>query len=107
MRRPAVPKPGVYNPDDYPHPGAALLTELEEIGLSQRTFAKYIGVSEDVIQGLCSCQIAMTPVLACKIGCALGSRPREWMELQINYDLVRVDEAEYKSIKPLGEYSDS
>ncbi len=91
-----------YNPEEFPHPGEVLAKELEEIGLSQPGFARYLGVPAAEIEGVCAQSRAMDARLACKISRALGSSPRRWMELQINHDLVRVDKSEYESIRELG-----
>ena len=91
-----------YNPDDYPHPGSVLLTELEDIGFSQNGFARYIGVEPSVIEGLCSEQAELTAILALRIARALGTSPRKWLELQMNYSLVHTPKEEYDHIKPLG-----
>lgn len=94
---------GQYNPNDYPHPGEVLLKELEEIGFSQRGFARYIDVPPEDIEALCSKRASMTALLAIKISRALGGGPRKWVELQMSYDLVRVDSSLYEHIRPLGE----
>ncbi len=91
-----------YKEEDFPHPGEVLRKELEEIGLSHAGLARYIGSDAETITQLCQCQIEMTPVIACKIARALGTSPRQWLELQINYNLARVDKNQYESIKPLG-----
>jgi len=92
-----------YDPVDYPHPGQELLTELESIGLSMRAFAHYIGEKAEVVSELCAGNIPMTALLACKVSRALGGGPMKWMQMQVNYDLVRVDTVLYDSIKTLGE----
>ena len=91
-----------YDPKDYPHPGKVLLSELEEIGLSQGTLAKYISVSPDLIEGVVAGKKSMTALLACKLSAALGGGPRKWMELQVNHDLTRVPASEYETIRQLG-----
>ncbi len=91
-----------YNPEDYPHPGKALLTELEDLGFSQAGFARYVGVSTEDIVELCSQSCSLSATLACKISRALGTTPRQWLELQLNYDLARVPKDDYEQIKPLG-----
>lgn len=91
-----------YNPADHPHPGKMLLAELEDLGLSQRALAHYLGVRSDEIGDVCSGKTGMTASLACKLSRALGGSPRKWMEAQMNHDLVRVDKSEYENIKALG-----
>jgi len=92
----------VYDPKDFPHPGKALLAELEDIGLSMGTLAKYIGASPELIAEVISGQASMSPALACKISAALGGAPRKWLEMQMNHDLARVDKSEYENIVLLG-----
>lgn len=91
-----------YNPEDYPHPGEVLLLELEEIGLSQKAFAHFIQEDADLISDICSQKTAMTAVVALKTARALGSSPRKWLELQMNYDLVNTDKSLYENIRQLG-----
>ncbi len=91
-----------YDPKDFPHPGKVLSTELEEIGLSAGTLARYISAAPDLVTGVLSEKLPMTPTLACKISAALGGGPRKWMELQMNHDLARVDKSEYSGIARLG-----
>ena len=91
-----------YDPKDFPHPGKVLSAELEEIGLSVGTLAKYISAPVDLVSGVLGEKLAMTPILACKISAALGGGPRKWLELQMNHDLARVEKSEYSSIARLG-----
>ena len=91
-----------YDPKDYPHPGAALMEELKEIGLSQRAFAHFLGVKDDEIYDLCRGASDMTASLALKISRALGGSPRKWLEMQMNYSLVNVPKEEYEGIRQLG-----
>ncbi len=91
-----------YNPDDYPHPGEVLLTELEEIGISQRAFAHFISYNKDDLVSVCAGSLNVSPTLACKLGRALGTPPRKWLELQMHHDLARVDTREYEDIRQLG-----
>ena len=89
-------------PTEHPHPGQALLSELEDLGFSQAGFARYIGVPPEAVVELCKKQAPITATLACKIGRALGTTPMQWLELQLNYDLAQVDKDEYEHIKQLG-----
>ena len=93
---------GRYNPAEHPHPGEALLAELEEIGFSQRGFARYIDVPPEDIEALCSKSSPMTALLALKVSRALGGSPRRWLELQMNFDLLRIDPSNYDAIRPRG-----
>jgi addiction module HigA family antidote len=91
-----------YDPDNYPHPGEALLIELEDIGLSQRAFAHYLGVKQEAIENVIRGVEPMSAVLACKISRALGGGPKKWIDMQVNHDLARVDIREYEDIVQLG-----
>jgi addiction module HigA family antidote len=91
-----------YDPKDFPHPGKALLAELEDIGLSMGNLARFISADPALVSAVISGEAAMTPTLACKLSAALGGGPRKWLEMQMNHDLARVDEAEYKGIRRLG-----
>lgn len=91
-----------FNPEDHPHPGEMLLAELEELGLSQRALAHYIGVRPEMLSEICSKKTGMNATIACKLSRALGGSPRKWLEAQMNYDLLQVEKSEYESIKTLG-----
>lgn len=92
-----------YNPDDYPFAGEVLLDKLDELGISQETLAAHIGVPTDDIVKLCSGRAKMTATLACKLSRAFGGRPKEWMDVQNNWDLVHVPKREYEEIQPLAQ----
>ncbi|MCB0335637.1 MAG: HigA family addiction module antidote protein [Bdellovibrionales bacterium] len=91
-----------YKKEDYPHPGKVLLENLDDIGLSQKAFAHYLGVDADVISDICRGVSDMTAPMALKIARALGTSPRQWLELQMNYSLVNTPKEEYEHIRQLG-----
>jgi len=91
------------------HPGEHLKEMLEELGLSQRTFARQIGVSPMRISHLINGSRPVTAELAILIGKAFGQTPQFWMNLQTNYDLKAAEKslaARLPSLVPLFEHKD-
>jgi antitoxin HigA-1 len=62
------------------HPGLFLAEILHELHISQAQFARSIGVARPV-----------TAELALLFGRALGQSPQYWLNLQVDYDLKRVE----------------
>ncbi len=83
------------------HPGEVLQDELEELNISPQTLADHIDVSVNVIVDLCSGQQNIDAPMAMRLSRALGASPQFWLNLQNNWELSQLDEAEYKDIKPV------
>ena len=69
------------------HPGEHLAEFLEELGISQYRLAKAIGAPPIRINDIVHCRRSITADTALKIGCALGTTPEFWLNLQRMYDL--------------------
>jgi addiction module HigA family antidote len=69
------------------HPGEFLAETLEELGFSQASFARTIGVSPMRISHLIKGARPVTAELALLFGRAFDQSPQYWLNLQADYDL--------------------
>lgn len=69
------------------HPGAFLAETLEELRVSQATFARALGVSPMRISHVIKGARPVTAELALLFGRALDQSPQYWLNLQADYDL--------------------
>ncbi len=87
------------------HPGVMLKDAyLDEMGMTPETFALHIGVAPEIIAGLCRESVPVTPELAMRLGRALGTGARIWLNAQQNYDYAQAvrqlrDSGEIKEIE--------
>ena len=73
------------------HPGEILLEEfLNPLGLSQVAFAAHISVPVQRINEIVRGKRGVTPETAWLFSEAFGTTPEFWLNLQANYDLVRL-----------------
>jgi len=77
MRRP-IPNP-------IP-PGQGIKEELKSRGISQKEFAKIIGMQPSHLNELIKGKLTITENLAAKLESALGIPANYWLTLQANYD---------------------
>lgn len=75
------------------HPGLFLLEILQEIGVSQASFARAISVSPMRISHVVHGTRPVTAELALLFGRALGQTPQYWLNLQAAYDLKTAEAA--------------
>lgn len=83
------------------HPGAVLLDELEEVGLTQSALAKHIGVLPKTINEICRGKRGISAEMAMKLSRALGGSPQFWLNLQNNWELSQLHEASFQNIAPI------
>ncbi len=69
------------------HPGVFLKEILDDLGMSQNTFAHAIGVSPMRISHVINGSRPVTAELAVLFGKVFGQTPTYWMNLQTSYDL--------------------
>jgi len=81
------------------HPGEVLQDELEEIGLTQSTLAKHIGVLPKTVNEICRGKRGISAEMAMKLSKALGGSPQFWLNLQNNWDISQLDETVFEDIK--------
>jgi addiction module HigA family antidote len=85
------------------HPGEYVREILDELALTQTTFAEAIGVSPVRVSHLLRGDRPVTAELALRLGRALRQSPQYWLNLQNTYDL-KVAKAEMKeSLKAVRE----
>ncbi len=73
------------------HPGEVLLEEfLVPMDVSQVAFAAHIGVPVQRVNEIVRGKRGVTPETAWLFAEALGTSPEFWLNLQSNYDLVRL-----------------
>ncbi len=91
------------NPEPI-HPGEHLAEFIEELGISQYRLAKTIGVPPVRINAIIKRRRSITADTALRFGCALGTTPEFWLNLQRMYDLdVARAETDVSGIEPLFE----
>ena len=75
------------------HPGSTLLAELEERGISQKEFAKQIGMQATHLNELIHGKRNITMQVADKLQEALGISSQIWvnMQTQYNYDVKELE----------------
>lgn len=75
------------------HPGEVLAAELEERGISQKSFAEQIGMRPSHLSELINGKRNVTMAIADKLQEALGIDAQSWMNLQIqyNYDIKKAE----------------
>jgi addiction module HigA family antidote len=83
------------------HPGAVLIDELEERGLTQSALAHHIGVLSKTINEICRAKRRISAETAVKLSMALGASPQFWLNLQKNWELSQVQRKSIGKIKPI------
>ncbi|MFN7054620.1 HigA family addiction module antitoxin [Hyphomonas sp.] len=86
------------------HPGEILDEEfLKPMGLSARRFAEAIRVPANRVTRLINGQVNVTADTALRLSRALRTTPEFWLNLQVQYDLQSVEDADgYEDIVPVG-----
>jgi addiction module HigA family antidote len=87
------------------HPGAILREDiLPELSITQGEFAKRLGVSRRTVNELINERRPITPDMAIRLSCLVGSTPATWLKMQQTVDLWEVDHTDikqYANIKKL------
>lgn len=86
------------------HPGIFLKEILDELGVSQNTFAHAVGVSPMRISHVINGSRPVTAELAMLFGKVFGHTPSYWMNLQTSYDLKTVEKVmvqRMRQVQPL------
>jgi len=73
------------------HPGAFLKEALEELGATQASFARAVGVSAMRISHVVKGARPVTAEMALRFARAFGQSPQYWLNLQAAYDLKRAE----------------
>ena len=64
------------------HPGEVISDVLEDIGMTQTSFAEVLGVYRRTVNEIVQGRRAITVDMAIRIGKALGNGPQLWLNLQ-------------------------
>ncbi len=81
------------------HPGEFLREALEDLALSQASFAEAIGISPMRVSHVVKGTRPVTAELALLFGRAFGQTPQYWLTLQADYDLKSVGKAMVKRLR--------
>ncbi len=73
------------------HPGEILKDELDELGVSQTTFAREIDVPPNRISQIIAGKRSVTSDTALRFGHWFGVDPQFWLNLQSQYDLAEAE----------------
>jgi addiction module HigA family antidote len=69
------------------HPGEVISDVLEDIGMTQTSFAEVLGVSRRTVNEIVQGRRPITVDMAIRIGKALGNGPQLWLNLQQKVDI--------------------
>ena len=83
------------------HPGEYLKEMLEELEVSQSSFANTIGVSSMRISHVVNGARPVTAELALLFGKAFGQSPEYWLNLQMAFDLANARNAASHRLRKL------
>ena len=91
----------MFNP---PHPGEILKEDyLTPLRITQKEFAKHIGVARKTISAIINEKSGISPDMAVRFAKALDTTPEFWLNLQTSYDLWHVESSskEHNKIKKI------
>jgi addiction module HigA family antidote len=80
------------------HPGEILQELLEQNSLTQSELARHLHVTQTKINEICRGKRGITPDMAMKLGKAFGQSALFWLNLQKNWELSQLNEADYADI---------
>ena len=85
------------------HPGTILREDvLPALGMTQKEFANWIGVSRLTVSEILNEKRTITPDMAMRLGKALGNGPQIWLRMQQTLDLWELaQQNKYQWIKTL------
>ena len=83
------------------HPGAVLLDELSERGITQSALATHLGIFPKTINEICRGKRGISAEMAVRLAMALGATPQFWLNLQTNWELSQVRRRRLKRVKPM------
>jgi len=83
------------------HPGEILQELLEQNQITQSVLARRLHVTQAKINEICRGKRGITPDMAMKLGKAFDQSASFWLNLQKNWELSQLDEADYIDITPI------
>ena len=84
-----------------PHPGHTIRNMLNELGLSVTGAAKALGVNRQTLNNLVNEHNGVSPEMALRLEAVFGSTADAWLQMQVNYDISKVREAQDQITKGL------
>ena len=84
-----------------PHPGHTIRNMLNELGLSITGAAKALGVNRQTLNNLVNEHNGVSPEMALRLEAVFGSTADAWLQMQVNYDISKVREAQDQITKGL------
>ena len=73
------------------HPGVILANAIASAGISKSAFAAHIGVSRQSLYEVLNGERAVTADMAGRLGKALGTNARFWLNLQAAHDTWEIE----------------
>jgi len=72
------------------HPGELVKACLDDLGLSVAEAARSLGITRQQLYNVVAGRSNVTPEMAIRFEKALGSTAETWLQMQMNYDLVKM-----------------
>ena len=82
----------VKAPDAVKHPGSVLRDVLSELGLTPRQIANQAGLSPIYVNQLIAGKASIAADAAVRLATFTDIEAKQWMDLQVGYDLARAAE---------------
>ena len=78
------------------HPGYYIKEIIEDMGITQKEFAKRLGVHDKIISKLVNAEIPLSDNVAAKLSCMFNISPETWLNMQSRYDakVIELEEME-------------
>ena len=74
------------------HPGLIVREEIiKAFKVSVTEAAKCLGVTRNTLSALLNTKASLSPEMAVRIGKATRTPPAKWLELQVKYDLWKIE----------------
>lgn len=86
------------------HPGEVIADILDDLEITPTEFAEIIGVPNQTVNEIINCQRTITVDIAIRLGKALGTGPRLWLNLQQKidvWDALQSHKEEYDQVMTL------
>jgi antitoxin HigA-1 len=83
------------------HPGEVISDVLEDLEITQTSFAEVLGVSRRTVNEIIQGRRPITVDMAIRIGVALGNGPQLWLNLQQKVDIwdaIQEHKEEYSKV---------
>jgi len=83
------------------HPGQILQDMLSELDISQSELARHLNMDQSKVNVICKGKRGVSADMACRLGKAFKTGPEFWLNLQKNWELSQLEQADYKDIDKL------